>query len=131
MTESLKHNNKRGRNLPDDRSLETLESSNCRINGRKSGVLRYAKSVLLAFFTVTLLALITLTVYWASAKAIGQGSSLISSVTGAAVAALAGYCFGRGQKHRTNHRVDQMRACEKNFYQRLDKEIKSILAKAP
>jgi predicted PurR-regulated permease PerM len=107
-----------------------LGLNNSRIGGRKTAALHHAASVLLAFFAVTLLGLITLMVYLASSKAIGQGSNLISSVTGAAVAALAGYCLGRELKHRTDHQVDQLRAHEKDFYQRLDKEIRSILAKA-
>ena len=131
MREHLKHNSKRGGNPPEDNSLGTfLGLSNSSISGRKSGALQYAASVLLAFFAVALLALITLSVYLASEKVIGQGSSLISSVAGALVVALAGYCFGREQKHRTDQQVDQLRANEKDFYERLDKEIKSIVAKA-
>lgn len=97
----------------------------------KIHALHYAKFVLLALFAMTILASITLAVYVASGKAIGEASSLISSTAGAVVAALAVYYFGRGQKHRTENQVDQLRAQEKELYQRLDKEIKSLVAKAP
>ena len=100
-------------------------------NEAKIHALHYAKFVLLAFFAMTILASITLAVYVASGKAIGEASSLISSTAGAVVAALAVYYFGRGQKHRIENQVGQLRAQEKELYQRLDKEIKSLVAKAP
>ena len=98
---------------------------------QKIVALHYAAVVLLASLTLTLLASVTLTVYLASHKTMGPASSLLSSIAGAVVAVLVAYYFGRVQKHRTETQVNRLRAHEKEFFQRLDKEIKSILAKAP
>ena len=98
---------------------------------RRNGALYYAALVLLASLTVTLLALVSLTVYLASSKAFGQASIPISSIAGAGAAVLVGYYFGQVQKQRTDAQIDQLRANEKEFYQRLDKRIKSTITRAP
>jgi hypothetical protein len=110
--------------------LRDLESSKLKDEIKSQLIRSYAKSILSAVIALFILGGFALSVYLTSSKAVGEASSFISTIVSALAAGVAGYYFGRSKEQSIENRVEEIRLKEKDLYERVSKDIKSIIEKA-